>query len=102
MTQTRRPSAQTQAVVSELADDLNHWWHGYELAQRTGLASGTLYPILIRLAERGILESKWEEPPGGRPPRHLYRITPDGVNYAATLRVDATIVRRFDTAPEAT
>ena len=41
-----------------------------------GLRSGSLYPILVRLCDRGLLEAKWEESPAaGRPPRHLYRLT---------------------------
>ena len=75
-----RRSAQTLAVLGALADSPAQWWHGYDIAKRTGLKSGTLYPILIRLAERGLLESSWEEEqPAGRPRRHLYRLTPDGL-----------------------
>ncbi|RGP41080.1 hypothetical protein BPTFM16_01376 [Altererythrobacter insulae] len=47
----------------------------------TGLKSGTLYPILARCAERGLLESQWLEPSEqGRPPRHAYRITATGLS----------------------
>ena len=49
-----------------------------------GLKAGSLYPILIRLCDRGLLESTWEDdPPPGRPPRHLYRLTADGLRWAA-------------------
>lgn len=61
----------------------SEWHHGYSLSQRTGLASGTLYPILMRLEELDWLETRWEtdaEP--GRPPRHLYRLTADGRSWA--------------------
>ena len=44
------------------------WRYGYELGQEVGLKAGSLYPILIRLAERGLLESRWEEQSGERPP----------------------------------
>ncbi|WP_305098492.1 PadR family transcriptional regulator [Croceibacterium aestuarii] len=55
------------------------WLYGLEIAERTGLKSGSLYPILIRLAERGLLEAEWQEPAReGRPPRHAYRILPAG------------------------
>src|SRR5260370_894997 len=37
------------------------WQHGYAIARDTGLKSGTLYPILIRLADRGLMEARWEE-----------------------------------------
>jgi PadR family transcriptional regulator len=79
-----RRSAQTLAVLGALADSPAQWWHGYDIAKRTGLKSGTLYPILIRLAERGLLESSWEEEqPAGRPRRHLYRLTADGLAASA-------------------
>lgn len=62
------------------------WSYGYDLARATGLKSGTLYPILARLASRGLLESVWEQaPPEGRPRRHLYRLTAVGAQMAATL-----------------
>jgi PadR family transcriptional regulator, regulatory protein PadR len=42
-----------------------------------------VYPILIRLAERGLVVTAWEEdPPKGRPARHRYRISPDGAEFA--------------------
>jgi DNA-binding PadR family transcriptional regulator len=53
------------------------------LAKLTGQRSGTLYPILARLADSGLLESAWEQdPPTGRPARHMYRLTPDGIAFA--------------------
>lgn len=73
-------SAQTLFVLASLESDPAAWRHGYVLAKETGLRSGTLYPILIRLAERGLVEACWEdEQPAGRPRRHLYRLSPDGL-----------------------
>src|ERR1700727_2352294 len=78
-------SPQTLAVLAALAGQPSAWQHGYALAQETGLKSGTLYPILIRLADRGLVEACWQdEPQPGRPRRHLYRVTAEGVA-AATL-----------------
>ena len=78
-------SPQTLAVLVGLGEQPSAWQHGYALAQVTGLKSGTLYPILIRLADRGLVEACWqEEPAPGRPRRHLYRLTPDGLASAAT------------------
>jgi DNA-binding PadR family transcriptional regulator len=55
------------------------WRYGYELLTETGLKSGSLYPMLMRLAQRSLLEAAWErDPPAGRPPRHLYRLTSQG------------------------
>ncbi|MGW4122717.1 PadR family transcriptional regulator [Nocardia sp. NPDC004711] len=54
------------------------------VARRTGLASGTLYPILARLSDAELLETRWEDgPAAGRPPRHLYRLTAAGAEIAA-------------------
>lgn len=77
-------SVQTLAVLADLCATPSRWRHGYGIARNTGLKSGTLYPILIRLADRGLVEACWEdEQPAGRPRRHLYRLTPEGVEAAA-------------------
>ena len=79
-------SAQTVAVLAELAATPSQWRHGYGIARDTGLKSGTLYPVLIRLANRGLVEACWEdEQPAGLPRRHLYRLTPDGLATAAEV-----------------
>ncbi len=78
-----RRSRQTFALLDAMLAGPSLWHHGYSLSQRTGLASGTLYPILMRLEKLGWLETRWEtfaEP--GRPPRHLYRLTADGRAWA--------------------
>lgn len=73
-------SDQTTRVLATLQAEPSRWRHGYQLARETGLQSGTLYPILIRLADRGLVEACWEqEQPAGRPRRHLYRLTADGL-----------------------
>src|ERR1700744_4642932 len=79
MTQARKPSDQTLALINVLLEQPRKWRHGYDLSRDTGLKSGTLYPILMRLCERGLLESKWEESTEpGRPPRHMYKLTTAG------------------------
>ena len=83
-------SAQTLAVLAELCATPSRWRHGYGIARDTGLKSGTLYPILLRLADRGLVEACWEdEQPAGRPRRHLYRLTPEGLATAATALAQA-------------
>jgi PadR family transcriptional regulator len=73
-------SAQTLSVLATLCQQPSEWQHGYALAKQTGLKSGTLYPILIRLADRGLVEACWQdEPAPGRPRRHLYRLTSAGL-----------------------
>jgi|SRR6185312_8650998 len=80
MIRPRKPSPQTQTVLTTLANRPSDWLYGLELAKLTGLKSGSLYPILIRLSERGLLESRWLDPTDpGRPPRHAYRITTAGL-----------------------
>jgi PadR family transcriptional regulator, regulatory protein PadR len=75
-----RFSAQTLAVLAALAGEPAAWRHGYDLARETGLQSGTLYPILVRLADRGVVAACWEDgEPAGRPRRHLYRLTAGGL-----------------------
>jgi DNA-binding PadR family transcriptional regulator len=69
-------------LASFLSDPLQ-WRHGYDLAKLVGLSSGTLYPILIRLHARGLLEARWMAPERpGRPARHAYRLSHDGLDYA--------------------
>lgn len=83
MARPRRPSPQTVAVLRELAQRGDEWSHGYDLCGRLDIAAGTLYPILMRLNERGLLEAMWEsDPPRGRPSRHLYRLSPEGADVA--------------------
>jgi PadR family transcriptional regulator, regulatory protein PadR len=50
-----------------------------DLAARPGLAAtgGTVYPLLTRLKNSGLIDATWEESPKG-PPRKYYRITPSG------------------------
>jgi PadR family transcriptional regulator, regulatory protein PadR len=58
------------------------------------LKSGSLYPLLMRLAEQGVLTAAWEQnPPVGRPARHLYRLTPHGIALADQLRPAPTSAR---------
>jgi DNA-binding PadR family transcriptional regulator len=86
MERTRRPSKQTTAVLLALAEEPTVWRYGYELCRQIGLKAGSMYPILMRLADRGLLETSWEQDvPAGRPPRHLYRLTGPGLDLAAGL-----------------
>ena len=83
-------SAQTLSVLAALCAEPREWRHGYGIAKDTGLKSGSLYPILIRLADRGLVEARWEEEqPAGRPRRHLYRLTPDGLAQTRAALADA-------------
>jgi PadR family transcriptional regulator PadR len=74
-----RISPQTLLVLAEFLQDPSEWKYGYEISRATELKSGTLYPILMRLAERALLETRWETTEAGKPPRHMYRLTADGL-----------------------
>jgi len=86
MLRHRPHSAQTVAVLQALAEDPSRWRYGYDLCSQLGLKSGSLYPILIRLADRGLLEASWEQAETGKPPRHVYRLT--GVGRAEAIAAD--------------
>lgn len=86
MARRRRPSPQTVAVLDALAAKGSDWSYGYDLSRALGLKAGTVYPMLIRLAERGEVETAWEDdPPQGRPPRHLYRLSAAGAELVRSL-----------------
>ena len=84
--QRNRPlSTQAVNVLRALAVDPSQWRYGYDLGTEVHLKSGSLYPILVRLADRGLLEATWEPGPQGRPPRHLYRLSAAGQEYLSSL-----------------
>ena len=85
MSRARALSPQALAVVAVLAGT-NDWHHGYDLMAQAGVKSGTLYPLLMRLEAQGLLQARWvDSPQPGRPPRHVYRLTPAGRAWVATL-----------------
>jgi DNA-binding PadR family transcriptional regulator len=91
-------------VLLALALAPQRWRYGYELGAEVGLKAGSLYPILIRLTDRGLLQAEWEpDPAPGRPARHLYRLTPAGLAAAAEAAVaTADAVPSVRSAPGAT
>ncbi|MDB5469994.1 MAG: hypothetical protein JWR84_1554 [Caulobacter sp.] len=75
----RRLSPQTLDVLIALEGAGADWLYGLEVAAATDLKSGSLYPILARLADHGLLEDQWvESDRPGRPRRHVYRLTGAG------------------------
>ena len=93
MLRNRAPSSQTRRVLAALLVSPADWRHGYDLAKLAGLSSGTLYPLLIRLHERGLLEAQWEEPTQrGRPARHAYRLSGAGQVFARSLETEVGMV----------
>jgi PadR family transcriptional regulator PadR len=96
----RAPSFQARAILDALLRQPLVWRHGYDLAKLVGTSSGTLYPILIRLHDRGLLDAKWMEPERpGRPARHAYRLSADGLAYARQLGEQPAVEAR--NSPEA-
>lgn len=73
-------------VIARNAVDDPPW--GYRICEDAGLGSGTVYPILDRLEEAGLIEGRWETgQPADRPRRRLYTITSAGRARCATEAV---------------
>ena len=95
MPRSRRPSNQALVLFHALLTRPQEWRYGYVLTKEVGLKSGTLYPLLMRLTEEGLLESEWHPPARPNlPARHGYRLTQSGVAFAA----EATAGRHVPTA----
>jgi PadR family transcriptional regulator len=93
----RRPnsSRQTRTLLAAFLERSQTWRHGYDLSKETGLRSGTLYPLLMRLSEQGLLEHRWQEAERpGLPPRHVYRLTAAGVVLAREQEMAAVAAER--------
>jgi PadR family transcriptional regulator PadR len=87
MARQRGLSSQANRLIDALLEESRKWQYGYELSKRTGLKAGTLYPILIRLCEQGLLRSAWRDSDQpGRPPRHVYCLTAHGLKVGREAR----------------
>jgi len=76
-----RMTSSVLKVVAALLADPAAERYGLQLMHDTGLPSGTLYPILVRLERAGWVESRWEDADPvaeGRPTRRYYRLTGQG------------------------
>ncbi|GGB30166.1 transcriptional regulator [Sphingomonas metalli] len=83
MARNRRPSKQMLALLRALHAAAPEWSHGYDLMRSTGILSGTLYPLLMRMSDQGLVEAEWRAPEQpGRPARHAYRLTAAGLALA--------------------
>lgn len=73
------------ALLRTLSARPQDWRHGYDMMKETGLLSGTLYPLLMRMTDQGLVEAEWRPPAHpGRPARHAYRLTAAGLALART------------------
>ena len=83
-----RRGALTLAILSQLHKDQ----YGYSLKQSLDeqgmeIKEGTLYPLLRRLEEQGLLESDWQIVDGKRP-RRYYRLSQTGTTVFASLTAE--------------
>ena len=69
----------TVAALQAVSDDFGY---GFDIIERTGLPSGTVYPALASLERKGFVKSRWEPDQvarqDGRPRRRYYRLTREG------------------------
>ena len=98
MTNDIKLSAAGLRLVRQFCDDPTQRWSGTELSKKTGLGSGTLYPLLAKLEKAGWLTPEWEviDPrEAGRPRRRYYKLTAVGArsarNALADFQITATI-----------
>ncbi|AJP72121.1 PadR family transcriptional regulator [Sphingomonas hengshuiensis] len=92
MGRNRRPSKQMLLLLAALSCRTRQWRHGYDLMKETGLKSGTLYPMLMRMTDQGLVEAEWHAPEQpGRPARHAYRLTTAGIAFAQTATDDPPV-----------
>lgn len=72
-----------ERVLRALLEDPAAPRYGYDLMKAAKLPSGTLYPMLSRLQEQGLVTSAWETPAEeGQRPRRYYQLTAEGVSTA--------------------
>jgi len=65
-----------EVYASDMLDELT--------AARMIVVEGTLYPLLTRLKNAGLVEYKWVESKSG-PPRKYYKLTDIGTNFLTGL-----------------
>ena len=83
-----------ERVLRLFLADVTGRQYGYDLMKAARLPSGTLYPMLARLQEEGLVTSEWEPPPAdgaGRPPRKYYRLTAEGARTARLELAQASL-----------
>jgi DNA-binding PadR family transcriptional regulator len=78
-------TAPLERVLRAFLADVSAQHYGYDLMKAARLPSGTLYPMLARLEDQGLVTSAWEphrEESAGRPPRKYYQLTGEGIRVA--------------------
>jgi PadR family transcriptional regulator PadR len=85
-----------ERVLRVLVADPSAQHYGYDLMTAARRPRGTLYPMLARLQQDGLVDSEWEEQrpdAGGRPPRKYYRLTAEGARVARLELARAPVAR---------
>jgi PadR family transcriptional regulator PadR len=83
-----------ERVLRVFLADVSKRQYGYDLMKAAKLPSGTLYPMLARLQDEGLVTSEWEPQPedaGGRPPRKYYQLTGEGARVARLELAQASL-----------
>jgi PadR family transcriptional regulator, regulatory protein PadR len=86
-----------ERVLRVFLADMSTRHYGYDLMKAARLPSGTLYPMLARLEDEGLVSSEWEprhDDPGGRPPRKYYQLTGEGARVARLELAQAAAAAR--------
>ena len=90
MGRPRHSSRQIDELLQALVAEPARWRYGYELSVQSGVSAGTLYPALARLADDGLLEHRWELPADSGRPRHVYRLSAEGLDFASARPATTT------------
>ncbi|AZM50737.1 PadR family transcriptional regulator [Streptomyces sp. WAC 06738] len=90
-----KPTISVLEVLLDASTDDPPW--GLRICRDADLGSGTVYPILARLQERGWVTARDESAPHpGRPPRLFYELTNTGrANARAALEARKARQRRI-------
>ena len=89
-----------ERVLRAFLEDPAAQRYGYDLMKAARLPSGTLYPMLARLQDEGLVTSEWETPSTeGQRPRRYYKLTGEGVRTARLELAAAAQAQRQDFNP---
>lgn len=77
-------------VMQVLYDEMDGEHYGASLSEATGISNGTLYPILGRLEDAGLISGEWEPNPQGRRRRFIYRLSGSGIRLYEEKRATFT------------
>jgi DNA-binding PadR family transcriptional regulator len=95
VTKLTRVTAPTLKVLKVLAISARapQRIHAFALARLSGVRIGSIYAVLARLEKNGWITGEWEsEPKAGKPPRHLYQLTEDGLTATQNLLAERGVI----------